>query len=95
MPFSLLLNELITNSFKHAFKESNDGNIYISLTKANPGFEFTYKDDGVGFDLSLVTKDKSLGLNLINTFTQELKGTLQFNSEKNKGMSFISTLNFD
>lgn len=95
MPFSLLLNELITNSFKHAFKDSTDGNIYISLTKANHGFEFIYKDDGVGFDLSLVTKDKSLGLNLINTFTQELKGTLQFNSEKNKGMCFTSTLDFD
>lgn len=95
MPFSLLLNELITNSFKYAFKDNNHGNIYISLTKANTGYEFIYKDDGTGFDLSVATKDKSLGLNLIDTFTQELKGSSQFNSEKNKGMCFTSILNFD
>ncbi len=95
MPFSLLINELVTNSFKHAFTGRNSGNIYISLKKNSSGFEFNYRDDGIGFTQTLNDKDESLGLNLTDAFTRQLKGEPQFTSEKNKGMHFSAHFNFD
>ena len=85
LPFSLLLNELITNSYKHAFNAKNAGNIYISLTKMPNNLIFTFRDDGCGFDFYSDIKEKTLGLNLIEAFSKQLKGVLNFTSEKGKG----------
>ena len=79
------LNELITNSYKHAFNAKNAGNIYISLTKMPNNLIFTFRDDGCGFDFYSDIKEKTLGLNLIEAFSKQLKGVLNFTSEKGKG----------
>jgi two-component sensor histidine kinase len=50
VPLGLLLNELITNSFKHAFKGRNEGHINLSIRNAHrmaPMISM-YSDDGVG-----------------------------------------------
>ncbi len=85
LPFSLLLNELITNSYKHAFIEKNTGNIYISLIKRPDELILHFKDDGIGFDLSIDTKEQTLGLNLIEAFSKQLKGKLDYTSGKGVG----------
>ena len=90
LPFSLLLNELITNSYKHAFKDN--GNIYISLIKTDQELIFHFKDDGGGFDYATFTKDDSLGMNLVEAFSKQLKGRMNYHSEKGKGVDF--KLNF-
>ena len=85
LPFSLLLNELITNSYKHAFNKKEVGNIYIICSKQANNITFLFKDDGCGFDFSTETKENSLGLNLIEAFAKQLKGTLAFSSILGEG----------
>jgi len=92
LPFSLLLNELITNSYKHAFQGKEKGNIYISLIKTTGELSFHFKDDGCGFDYKNYVKDGSLGLNLVEAFSKQLKGQMTYSSELGKGIDF--TLHF-
>jgi two-component sensor histidine kinase len=92
LPFSLLLNELITNSYKHAFKNKDTGNITISFIKYQNKLVLNFKDDGCGFDLSKVNKDSSLGMNLIEAFSLQLKAETTCESKANKGTEF--TLQF-
>lgn len=70
----LILNELITNSFKYAFPLKN-GNIHISLIKEKSLITLNVKDDGIGFDVA--SSRDSLGLMLIQILVKEqLKGTI-------------------
>jgi two-component sensor histidine kinase len=93
LPFSLLLNELITNSYKHAFNAKDNGNIYISFIKRPGEFVFHFKDDGCGFDFNDDIKQNTLGLNLIEAFSKQLKGELIYDSAKNSGTEL--TLHFN
>ena len=78
MPFSLLLNELITNSYKYAFLKKDKGNIWIDISKNNNDYIIEYKDDGPGFEYSPEAKTTSLGLNLIEGFCIQLNGTFDY-----------------
>lgn len=78
MPFALLLNELINNSYKHAFETKEVGNIYIEFLKKGMEYELNYKDDGIGFEYSEEIKKDSLGLNLIESFSKQLNGNFEF-----------------
>lgn len=70
----LILNELISNSFKYAFPEG-EGNINIYLNKENSNFNLSIKDDGIGYDKDILTD--SLGLILVNTLAkQQLRGDI-------------------
>lgn len=74
----LILNELITNAFKHAFIVK-EGNIYISLEKKQNKLILIVKDDGIGYEK--IKNPNSLGLILIETLTlNQLKGSLNINS---------------
>lgn len=88
LPFSLLLSELITNSYKHAFKSKISGNIQINLTKKGVVFSLEYIDDGVGFELSKKSKDKSLGLNLLEAFSTQLKSIGIITTSEGKGFNY-------
>jgi len=74
----LILNELITNSFKYAFT-NNNGNITIVLNNNNGIFNLTVRDDGVGYDKSI--KNNSFGLVLVQTLVEsKLQGTISTNT---------------
>nr|WP_269090768.1 7TM diverse intracellular signaling domain-containing protein [Aliarcobacter butzleri] len=75
----LMINELITNSFKYAFLNKK-GNIYITLEKSNNTLKLCVKDDGIGFDKDNTTF--SLGLTLVNTLAlNQLKGEMDIESK--------------
>ncbi len=75
----LILNELITNSFKYAF-ENNKGSIEISLNEKDGYFILSVCDDGVGFKED--STDYSLGLTLVETLaTEQLSGTFKLDSQ--------------
>ena len=74
----LILNELITNSLKHAFAGQN-GEINIKLFQENGKINLYISDNGVGF--STKNTIDSLGLTLVSTLVKEqLKGTITINS---------------
>lgn len=76
IPIGLLLNELITNSFKYAFQDQEEGMINIKLDADVEKVTVLYEDNGSGFgDDSNFDKPKNLGLNLIHTQLQQLEAT--------------------
>jgi signal transduction histidine kinase/HPt (histidine-containing phosphotransfer) domain-containing protein len=94
IPLGLIINELLTNSFKHAFPDGRKGEIIIESHKANDHkMDLIVVDNGVGFSENLkFTNMKSLGLQLVKTLTDQLNGSIEIESN-NQGTSFKITLN--
>lgn len=73
VPIGMILNELMTNSFKYAFDSVEDPTIYITATSHS----ISYHDNGPGFETD---KGKSsLGLKLISIFAIQLNGKVSYN----------------
>ena len=78
VPLGLLLNELITNSFKHAFVGRARGNVSLSIRRApDGGFDLRYSDDGVGIPADKIqdTGD-TLGVSLIESLVEQMNGRM-------------------
>jgi two-component system, sensor histidine kinase LadS len=76
----IILNELITNSFKYAFKDNKLGQIVIRLTKKEDTYSLFVSDNGIGYDTEKQTE--SLGLILVNTLAKaQLKGTIHIDTK--------------
>ena len=79
IPFGLILNELVSNSFKYAFpNDEDDGKIYIHLRKINgqEGF-FEYTDNGVGLPEDTEERaNSSMGIRLMNRLANQLQTNL-------------------
>lgn len=77
-PLGLLINEVISNSFKHAFKGRDEGTIIVHLSGTEGGGLFLrVGDDGVGIpDRSRWEKPNSLGMELIQTLAGQLNATM-------------------
>ncbi len=77
----LIINELVSNSLKHAFPGSKSGHIYINLKeKGKNMYELSLKDDGIGFPEEIDFRNTdSLGLQLVTTLTDQLGGEIQLN----------------
>lgn len=81
----LIVNELVTNSFKYAFKEQPNPQIDIQVHSKEDKYEFTYQDNGRGFpNEPNKSKAKSLGLKLIQLLAKQLKGTVSL--QNNEGV---------
>ena len=78
VPLGLLLNELITNSFKHAFTGRTEGHIVLSLHRVEDGaFDLIYSDDGVGMPAEKMQSDGgTLGVSLIESLVEQLNGRM-------------------
>ena len=85
LPIGLLVNELVTNSIKHAFPNDKKGKICLSLKKEKVNsYILIYSDDGIGFKEKENNIDtNSLGLVLIESFVMQLDGKMKYNSNKN------------
>jgi two-component sensor histidine kinase len=81
---SLVINELLQNSFKYAFPDRQRGNIYIHVKEIPVYSKITISDDGVGFDQEKIRNDKNnLGLQIVqNIVKNKLKGRLDICSNK-------------
>ena len=84
----IIVNELVSNSFKHAFKNEEEGNVSISLKKSNHYFELCVSDDGVGYEQNQSTD--SLGLILVDTLaTKQLQADVTINTSKGVSVLII------
>ena len=75
IPLGLILNELISNAYKYAFDEKEEGQILIELNKANGENQLTVSDNGKGLPDSFDWKRaKSLGLRLVRNLSKQIRG---------------------
>jgi len=83
IPCGLLLNEIVTNAFKHAFPENRKGNLQIIMSSLeDKNCEIIVKDDGIGIPENFnLEKSKTYGLKLINLMTKQINGTLKIESK--------------
>lgn len=89
-PLSLLLNELLTNSAKHAFVGRDSGRITIALRRmGETRCELLFSDDGVGLEQKRFFHTDSFGLELVRTLATQLNGTIHLLS--GEGTTFQMT----
>lgn len=83
VPCCLIVNEVLTNSIKHAFNTNEGGLITISLNKNNQHLHLQIADDGVGFQDDGDQNDTStLGMELIDTLAHQLEAEYSYTSGK-------------
>jgi two-component sensor histidine kinase len=86
IPLGLIVNELITNSFKYAYEGIAHPSLNIYL-KNDADITLKIQDNGIGIDEKLVSqKSNSFGQKLIKGLSKQLKGTYKF--ENNSGAYF-------
>jgi PAS domain S-box-containing protein len=82
IPFGLLVNELLSNSLKHAFPNGRSGTIGISVRRIEGAVRLKITDDGIGLPAGFEPgKGNSMGLKLAISLAQQLGGKLEFISE--------------
>ncbi|MDJ0727836.1 MAG: histidine kinase dimerization/phosphoacceptor domain -containing protein [Prochloraceae cyanobacterium] len=96
-PCGLIVNELVTNAFKHAFIDRQEGRIYLNLHKNDRDrIVLIIQDNGRGLPSGIDFQNtESLGMQLVCTLTKQLEGTIKM--ENSHGTSFelvFSELNY-
>lgn len=83
MPCGLIINEIVTNAFKYAFKNNTNPKLSVSMKKENNKYVLIIKDNGKGIkDQVNIYNSDTLGLKLINSISKlQLKGTLAYSYE--------------
>lgn len=84
LSLGLIVSELITNSYKHAFATQSEPAINISISLKDQHWQMQYSDNGSGLKSN---KDNSFGLTLIRDLTRQLKGNVEIVS--NNGLTYL------
>ncbi len=91
IPVGLIVNELVTNSFKHAFSDDSQGSISIAIHEnSETGFSLSISDSGCGIPEKNIRNPESLGLEIVNALVRQLNGTMKMVSEG--GTSYFISL---
>jgi PAS domain S-box-containing protein len=81
IPCGLIGSELISNAFKYAFPDRDEGRIVVGLSAVDAErLELRVTDDGVGMDPSSLDSPSTLGLRLVKTLVEQLEGELHLES---------------
>ncbi|MBX3749281.1 MAG: transporter substrate-binding domain-containing protein [Opitutaceae bacterium] len=93
IPCGLMVNELLTNSLKHAFPDGRSGEIRIALHARPDGrVQLEVGDNGTGLPADLdERRQRSLGLQLVSDLVRQLQGTLEAGAA-GPGARFVITL---
>ena len=81
VPFALICNEMVTNSYTHAFKNMKEGRIDVAITSKDDHIELTVNDNGIGISNEETGNTPvSLGLTIMQQLTMQLNGKLNIKS---------------
>ncbi|HTF05053.1 MAG TPA: sensor histidine kinase, partial [Bacteroidia bacterium] len=89
VPCGLILNELLSNAFKHAFEKDRPGTIHVSIGRAvdKPGnTRLVVKDNGKGIAADIHPEEgATLGLTIIYSLSDQLDGSFAYNGTPGQG----------
>ncbi|MFC1783615.1 histidine kinase dimerization/phosphoacceptor domain -containing protein, partial [Planctomycetota bacterium] len=93
IPCGLIINELVSNALKYAFRGDREGEIRIGLYSDKDGeFSLVVKDNGIGFPKDLdFRKTETLGMQLVILLVEQLEGAIEL--ERKEGTAF--TISFE
>ncbi|WP_051249777.1 sensor histidine kinase [Maridesulfovibrio zosterae] len=79
IPCGLIINELVSNSLRHAYPGGENGVLRISMRKISGKIKLDVSDDGIGIpDAYTIGSTKTLGMTLVDTLAQQLNGEFKF-----------------
>ena len=90
IPCGLIINELVTNSIKHAFQGIIKGEIVVELKYEDDCLKMKVQDNGVGFPEEVnLSNIKTLGLQLVISLTKQLDGSIELIKENGTSFNII------
>lgn len=91
IPCALMINEVLTNAYKHAFNEKESGLIRVEIQTDDDEVFLSIKDNGAGMQKKIdVNAKKSLGMNLVEILSKQLHGEYSYTGNQN-GTTFTIT----
>jgi two-component sensor histidine kinase len=93
IPVGLIITELVSNSIKYAFPETQEGTIFISLKVHENSVELVVRDNGVGMPETVLAREgHSLGLLLVQALVDQLQGTFSVDNRDGAYFSVVFTV---
>lgn len=90
IPLGMILNELISNSLKYAFKEKETGDIWVTMKKSDNELLLQVKDNGVGLPVDFYPENSSsFGYEIIKAFSQKLKARMNIDGNNGTDVQII------
>ena len=81
VPCSLLVNELFTNAWKHAFHIKKEGHIFVRFYKVKDKYELCVGDNGGGIhDLDKLNRPESFGYSIIQGLVKQIRGEIRYDN---------------
>ncbi len=88
-PLGIILNELVTNSMKYAFKGRAEGRIAVTARRTEDGIRLCYEDDGPGLPESFdLDASAGFGLQLCRILADQIRGVLRL-ERRTGGTRFV------
>ena len=90
---ALIVNELITNAAKSAYRSKSGGRIWVTVAAApDDHFTISVRDEGAGLPPEFdVRNPKGLGMRIVNALTKQIEGNLTYRRQ-NPGTEFVVTI---
>jgi len=95
IPCGLIVQELLSNSIKHAFPQGKKGEIRIKLHSDKKGvITLVVSDNGIGFPKDIdFQKAQSLGLQMVNDLTKQISGTIELDRKGGTTFKVVFSVN--
>ncbi len=93
VPAAMLLNELITNAYQHAFEGLEKGYIQVNAKHKSSQIHISIEDNGVGIKEENFRKSKSLGATIVQTLCKQLDAQLNIESAEGTRFEIIFNAN--
>ena len=89
-PLALIVSEVVSNAFKHAFADGRRGEIVVQLAETSGEFRLEIHDDGIGFAAEDgAAKPQSMGLRLIQLLAGQIGGQTRWSSDQGTRFTLI------
>lgn len=84
IPLGLIVNEILSNAYKHAFPDGQGGSISVRLLNdpASTGLNLILQDNGIGLPENFnIENCKTMGLQIVNILVRQIDGSLVINNK--------------
>lgn|GEM_PF-1028819 len=89
LPCALIVNKLVTNSFKYAFENNQDGNLDVRFKSNGEGINIMVNDNGPGLPKNYEKMvEESLGHRLVSQLVKQLDAKIDVETSKDEGTRY-------